>query len=166
MSGAASVPLVFCAIYFPNVPLKVLFIVLAVFSVVGACYQVWRDSVSKLQAAVAARDAEIERLKHRDYDEEHKRLAESKVNVLSEMSKDLVCFLLHYGENEADELRKRCRHEPEFNDAVQRAREAGLVVDRQTGNAGQSTLRYFWKINPEFKVVLQDLLGRRKTTYF
>jgi len=166
MSGAASVPLAICAIYFPNAPLKVLFTCLAAFSVVGACYQVWRDSVRSLHATIATRDAEIEKLKRRPYDEEHKRLAEGKVNKLSEVGKDLVWFLLHYGETEYNDLWKRCRHTPELNDAVQRARREGLVIDIRTGNPGQATDRYFWKINPQFETVLQDLLGSRKTTYF
>jgi len=62
MSGAASVPLAACAIYFQNAPLKGLFACLAAFGVIGACYQVWRDSVSALLATIAARDAEAQRL--------------------------------------------------------------------------------------------------------
>jgi len=166
MSGGASVPLTVLAIYFPNAPLKILFVCLAALGVVWACYRVWHDSVKALQETIESRDAEIEKLKHRPYDEEHKRLAEEKVSKLSELSKDLVCFLLHYGEVEADELRKRCRHEPEFSNAVQRARGEGLVMDIRTGNPGQSTDRYFWKINPRFEIVLRDLLGNRKTSYF
>jgi hypothetical protein len=50
-----------------------------------------------LQATIADKDAEIERLKYRDYDVEHLRLAEGKVNALSDESKDLVYFLLHHG---------------------------------------------------------------------
>jgi hypothetical protein len=178
MSGGASVPLAFLAIYFENAPLKGLFACLTAFGVLGACYQVWRDSVSSLQKTVAERDAEtakrdieigkldaeIEKLKHRPYDEEHRRLAESKVGGLSEVNKDLVCFLLHYGQTEANELLTRCKVPQEFN--VQRARDAGLVVDIRTGNPAQETARYFWKINPLFETVLQDLLGARKTIYF
>lgn len=63
MSGAASVPLAFAAIYLPNPPLKLLFGCLAAFCVIGACYRVWRDSVSRLQATIEARDSEIERAK-------------------------------------------------------------------------------------------------------
>jgi cytidylate kinase len=91
MSGAASVPLAVCAIYFPNAPLKVLFCFLAAFSVVWACYRVWRDSVRTLLTSIETRDAEIEKLNHklnhRDYDEEHRRLAELKVNALTEAAK-------------------------------------------------------------------------------
>lgn len=175
--GVLSIPLTICAIYFPNVSLKILFAALAALSVVWACYRVWCESVDALratirtrdiemQATIATRDAEIEKLKHRPYDEEHRRLAENKVGGLSEVSKDLVSFLLHYGETEANELLKKCRHEPEFNNAVQRARIEGLVQDIRTGNPAQCTERYSWKINPQFETVLQDLLGSRKTTYF
>jgi hypothetical protein len=125
-----------------------------------------RDSASALQKTIAERDTEIEKLKHRPYDEEHRRLAEGKVNGLREISKDLVWYLLHYGETETNDLMRRCKHAPEYLDAVQRARETGLVLDIRTGNPGQGTEKYSWKINPEFKVVLQDLLGGRKTTYF
>lgn len=121
MSGGASVPLAALAIYFHNAPLKILFACLTAFGVVGACYQVWRDSVRGLQATIETREAEIEKLKHRPYDEEHRRLVESKISGLSEMSKDLIFFLLHYGETENSDLWKRCRHTPELNDAVQRA---------------------------------------------
>jgi len=121
----------------------------------------------------SAKDKEIESLKNerdllkqRPYDEEHRQLAEGKVNKLSEVSKDLVCYLLHYGETEADDLQKRCKHSPEYNDAVQRARDAGLVIDTQVGNPGRSSVRYLWKVNPKFETVLEDLLGQRKTIYF
>lgn len=46
MSGAASVPLTFFAVYFSHVPFQFLFACLAAFSVVFACYKVWRDLVS------------------------------------------------------------------------------------------------------------------------
>jgi hypothetical protein len=62
MSGGASVPLAALAIYFNNAPLKGLFACLAAFGVIGACYQVWRDSVSTLLATIAARDTEAQRL--------------------------------------------------------------------------------------------------------
>ena len=166
MSGGASVPLAALAIYFNNAPLKALFACLAAFGVVAACYQVWVDTVSGLQKTIAEGDTEIKRLKQRAYDEEHRRLAEGKVENLSEVSKDLVWYLLHYGETETTELWKKCRHTPEFNDATQRARDAGLVLDSRTGNPGQGRDRYFWKINAQFETVLQDLLGDRKTVYF
>lgn len=129
MSGAFSVPLTVAAIYFRNAPLKLLFAFLAAQGVVGACYQVWRDSVSTLQAAIATRDSEIERLKHRPYDEEHRRLAESRVNALTDAGKDLVYFLLHQGEMESEELKRRCQQPVYFDDALQRARGQGLVRD-------------------------------------
>jgi len=62
MSGGASVPLAALAIYFHNAPLKILFACLTAFGVVGACYQVWRESVSALLATIAARNAEAQRL--------------------------------------------------------------------------------------------------------
>jgi hypothetical protein len=111
---------------------------------------------------IAVRDTEIENLKHRPYDEEHRRLAERKVNALPDESKDLVHFLLHYGETEAEELLKHCQNPTYCNSAVQRARLDGLVVDTKTGNPGQASSRYFWKINPKFEIVLQDLLGKRE----
>ena len=39
--------------------------------------------------------------KLRHYNEEHRRLAQQKVNALSEAGKDLVYFLLHHGKTEA-----------------------------------------------------------------
>jgi hypothetical protein len=122
--------------------------------------------VSALNATIAARDAEIERLRHRPYDEEHRRLAELKVNALTEASKDLVYFLLHQGITEADELEKRCQHSPEYNNSLQHARREGLIVDTQMGNPGRSSVRYFWEVNPRFETVLQDLLGKRAAHYF
>lgn len=165
MSGAASVPLAFSAIYLANPPLKVLFACLAVFSVVGACYQVWRDSMRDLQGTIAERDAEIEKLKHRPYDEAHRQLADSKLNAISEASKDAVYFLLHHGKTEAEEFRKKCKHDPEFFPAIERARDAGLLL-HIVGEQYRSTGTHFWEVKPAFNVVLQDLLGKRQTTYF
>jgi hypothetical protein len=169
MSGGASVPLAALAIYFHNAPLKILFACLTAFAVVGACYQVWLDSVSALQKTIGERDneiakrsAEIEKLKHRDYDEEHRRLAERKVNALSEESKDLVYFLLHHGEMEADELKRHCQNPAYYDSAVQRASLERLVLGTQRGNVGRASVAYFWKVNPQFENVLRDLLGKRE----
>jgi hypothetical protein len=52
IGGVLSIPLTICAVYFPNVPLKVLFAVLAAISVVWACYRVWRESLGTSQATI------------------------------------------------------------------------------------------------------------------
>jgi len=160
------VPLAICAIYFPNAPLKVLFTCLAAFSVVGACYQVSRETVAERDAEFEKRNAEIEALKHRPYDEEHRRLAERKVNALTESGKDLVYFLLHHGEFEAEDLRRRCQNPAYFDEAIQRARDERLVIATLKEMMGRTGVHYFWKINPEFTAVLQDLLGKRESRYF
>lgn len=122
---------------------------------------------AKTDIEIESLKAETAALKHRPYDAEHLRLAEGKLNKLSEMSKDLLWYLLHYGKTEADELQnQRCRHSPEFNEAVQRARDAGLVKNSYTGDMYRPSARYFWEINPHFEAVLRDLLGDRKTSYF
>jgi hypothetical protein len=167
MSGAFSVPLTFASIYFNNAPLKFMFAALAVLGVVGACYQVWRDSVSTLRGTIADRDAEIERLKHRpSYDGEHLRLAQLKVDALTDAGKDLVCFLLHNGPTEVDELQKRCQNPAYFSEAAERTRQQKLVIINETGNPGQASVKYFWEVNPQFRIVMQDLLGMRETRYF
>jgi hypothetical protein len=166
MSGAFSVPLTFAAIYLQKAPLKLGFACLAALGVVGACYQVWRDSVIALQAEIATRDGEIERLKHRPYDDEHRRLAERKVNALTDAGKDLVYFLLHHGEIESNELERHCQNPTYYNEAIQRPREGGLVIATARPIAGRSSVHYFWSINPEFRPVLQDLLGKRVARYF
>lgn len=166
MSGALSVPLTIAAIYFPNAPLKALFACLAGFSVVLACYRVWRDSVSALQRTIAARDAEIEKLAHRPYDEEHRRLAEQKLNSLPDFSQDLIYFLLHHGEIENGELQKRCQNPSIYNEALARARNEKLILDLPRQKVGRAGVDYFWKVNPEFQIILQDLLGKRDTRYF
>lgn len=102
----------------------------------------------------------------RDYDEEHRRLAQEKLARLTEEATDAVYFLLHHGEMEHEQLRRHCSQDPIFNDAIQRARGEGLLVDRQTGNAGRSNLQYFWKVNPKFDSVLQELLGKRQPRFF
>jgi hypothetical protein len=166
LTGIFSIPATVCSIYFPAAPLKFIFAILVVCSIVWACFQVWRESLMAAQASVAAlRDAN-EKLKERPYDVEHRRLAENKVDTLSEVSKDLVWFLLHHGETEGEELLKRCLQSPEYNDAVQRAREAGFVLDTQKGKPGRASISCTWKINPEFENVLKDLLGNRKPVYF
>jgi hypothetical protein len=132
----------------------------------------WRD-LAQLEAVRSTKNEEMESLKAerdalklRPYDEEHRRLAEAKVNKLPEESKDLLWFLLHHGKQESEELRRHCTHDPLFHNAVQRAREAGLVLDTQEGNPGRPSARYFWEVNPEFKAVLQDLLGKREPRFF
>jgi hypothetical protein len=177
MSGPLSVPFAALALWVPSASQKAVWACLAVLSVLFASYRVWRNerryASAQLEAIMSAKDTEIESLKaerdslkRRPYDEEHRQLAESKVNKLSEVSKDLVCFLLHHGKTEAEELRKHCQHDPEFNDAVQRAREAGLVLNTQTGNPGRSSVLYFWEVNPQFETVLRDLLGKRVAQFF
>ena len=166
MSGAASVPVACLAIYLHNAPLKLLFACVAALGVIGACYQVWRDSVSTLQATIKAQDSEIENLKHRSYDEEHLRLAERKVNALTDPGKDLVYFLLHHGEMESNELQRRCQNPASYDEAVQRARDERLMVGIPREILGRSGVHYFWMINSEFAEVLKDLLGARESRYF
>jgi len=166
MSGVFSVPLTFAAVFLQNPPLKLLFACLAALGVVGACYQVWRDSVIALQADIAKRDSEIERLRYRAYDDEHLRLAEKKVNALTEAGKDLVCFLLHHGEMENGELQGRCQNQAYYEEAIRRARDERLLVATQRAIVGRTGVHLFWNINPEFRTVLQDLLGRREARYF
>jgi hypothetical protein len=48
MSGGASVPLTAAAIYFSSPPLKLLFLLLAAFCLLAACYQGWRDVMNEL----------------------------------------------------------------------------------------------------------------------
>lgn len=187
MSGPLSVPFAALALWVSNGRLKALWGCLAVLSAGFASYRVWRAErrygTAELRAVRSAADREIENLKSttnkeienlkaerdaaklRPYDEEHRRLAEAKVSKLPEESKDLVWFLLHHGKQESEELRKHCTHDPLFHAAVQRAREAGLVLDTQE-NPGRPNARYFWEVNPEFKAVLQDLLGRRESRFF
>ena len=166
MSGGLSVPLTFAAIYFQNAPLRVLLGLLAVTCLLQACYQVWRDSVSELQVKIAGLDSDIEILKHRDYDEEHKRLAQQKLGQLREISLDLICLLLHHGKIEQEDLRKHCQHDPEFNEAIQRARELDLIRNSMEPIPGRAGLQYFWKVNPAFEIVLQDVLGKRRAVFF
>ncbi len=166
MSGGASVPLAAFAIYLSKPPLKLLFAVLAVGCLVYSCFRVWHDSVNELMETISGQSAEIERLKHRDYDEEHRRLAERKLGALSELGKDLIWFLLHHDRTESDELRRRCQHEPEFNDAIQRAREQDLVRPTMAPIVGRPGYQHFWEVNPQFLTVLQDLSGRRNVVYF
>jgi hypothetical protein len=154
-----------------------------------ASYRVWRNErrfayaqvrdagfakEREIEALRLAKDQEIESLKverdalkNRPYDDDHKRLAEDKVNKLSEASKDLVHFLLHHGKTEGADLEQHCLHMPQFNEAVQRARGEALVLASQTtGNQGRSGIKYFWEVNPHFEPVLQDLLGKREPRYF
>jgi hypothetical protein len=177
MSGPLSVPFAALALWSSSRNPKVIWGCLAALCVVFASYRVWRServrASAQLEAVRSAKDQEIESLKaerdalkRRPYDEEHRRLAEQKLNTLSEAGKDLVYFLLHHGKTEAEELRKQCKHDPEFNDAVQRARDAALVVGTQRGEPYRSSVTYFWEVNPHFEAVLQDLLGNRKTVYF
>lgn len=127
----------------------------------GSLLPSWRD-LAQLETAKSAKDLP----EHRPYDEEHRRLAERKVNNLPEASKDLVYFLLHHGKTEAEELRRHCIHDPDFNDAVQRAREAGLVMHSHTGETSRPSVLYFWEVNPKFETVLRDLLGKREVRFF
>jgi len=188
MSGPLSVPFAALALWVSSASQRVLWGCLALLCAVFSSYRVWRNERARANVELGAvrskKDEEIgslrstknqeieslkaerDALKHRPYDDDHRRLAEQKVSKLSEVSKDLVHFLLHHGRTEAEDLRKHCWQDPEFNDAVQRAREAGLVVSSQVGNPARPSVLYFWEVNPEFKAVLQDLLGSREAIFF
>ena len=140
----------------------------AVCSLVWAFYRVWRDSLLVAQETITCRDVEIEKLKHRPYDAEHRELAQRKVDALTDSGKDLVRFLLHNGEIETDELKKRCQNPAYFDEALQRTRTEMLIVADPREIKGRSGVHYFWKINPHFQEVLRDLdlTGRREPRYF
>jgi hypothetical protein len=124
------------------------------------------ESISESPREVRLVADKAEEKPPRDYDEEHRRLAQEKLSRLNEEATDAVYFLLHHGEMELEELRKHCWQDPIFNDAVQRARREGLLIDRQSGNPGRSSVQYFWKVNPKFESVLQELLGKRQPRFF
>ena len=166
MCGPLSVPFAALAVWNTRHTQKVLWGCLAILSLIVASYRVWRNERIAKQKELESLKNEIVLLKHRDYDDEHRRLAETKIGTLSEISKDLVYFLLHHGKQEAEELRKRCLHGPEFNDAVQRARDGGLVLGSQATIPGRFGLQYSWEINPKWEAVLGDLLGKRECRYF
>jgi hypothetical protein len=116
------------------------------------------------KARLAADTTEKETPSH--YDEQHRRLAQEKLGRLTDESTDAVYFLLHHGETELEELRKHCWQDTIFNDAVQGARREGLLTDRQEGNPGRASVKYFWKVNPKFESVVQELLGKRQPRFF
>ena len=157
LAGGFSVLATACSVYFPTVPLKALCAFLAAIGLVWACYRVWRDSLIAAQATIHERDLQIEKLKHRSYDVEHLRIAQSKVNALTDGSRDLVYFLLHNGETEGEDLQRCCQNPTYFDEALQRPRNEKLIVAEARNVAGRSGVQYFWKINPQFQDVLQDL---------
>jgi hypothetical protein len=93
------------------------------------------------------------------FDTEHRRLAKEKLGRLSEMSKNMVIYLLHHDKTEATELMKRCQLQEQFNEAIQQARGEGLMKDSVSGNPARPSTLYFWEINPSFEAVLRELLG-------
>ena len=91
---------------------------------------------------------------------------EQKLANLREISVDLLNFLLHHGKTEAEDLRRHCMHDPEFNDAIQRARDRDLVKGTMAPIPGRAGVQYFWEINPAFESALQDLIGGRQAVFF
>jgi len=141
MSGLASIILTVVVTFRPTVSQKPLLICLAAIGILYACYQVWRDSMD-----TALRT--IETLSYRPYDEAHKKLAEMKLEELSEECKDAVNFLLHHGETEGDELVKHCKRTPGCYIDIQRARENRLLVVEEKPIPGRAGVRYWWRVNP------------------
>lgn|GEM_PF-3204143 len=167
ISGAFSVLLTIAAIFLPHPPLKVLFLCLAAFAWVIASYLVWRDSLRSANETIEQLDAEIRRLK--DFDESQEQLAEEKLKALNDDSIDAVCFLLHHGETEIQELEKHCSLQPGtrlFNDALQQARGVGFIIQVQAPVPGRASVKYSWKVKPEFESALRYLLAKRETKWF
>ena len=168
LTSIFSIPATVCSIYFPTAPLKFIFAILVVCSIVWACFQVWRDSLLSAQKIIDGRDVEIKTLKHRDYDVQHLESTKRKVNALTDGGKDLVHFLLHNGEIETEDLRKRCQNPTYFDEALARPQNELLIVAEARGIVGRSGVHYFWKVNPKFEVVLEDvdLNGKREPRLF
>lgn len=103
-------------------------VILGVTVLAVAQYRAYRDLRLKKEKDIQKLKNELDEAKRRPYDEEHRRLAEQKVDALSDAGKDLIYFLLHNGKTESEELRRHCLHDPEFNGAVQGGREQGLVL--------------------------------------
>ncbi len=103
---------------------------------------------------------EIQKLKERPYNEAHRKLTESKLQGLDTTERQLLCYLLHHGQVEATDLQRDCRlNSPAFNKAIQALRREQLVSDvQEKPNPDRASVTYFWKVNPEFRDALQDLL--------
>jgi len=132
----------------------------AVLGLIVAQFLAYRDLRRAKDEDHAHLQREVERLKVRPYDAEHRKLAEAKVEALSASGRDLLRFLLHRGRTENGQLRLSCQdHHSVFEEALSRARGSGLIMEVYEPGVGRAGVDLCWQVNPQFEVVLKDILA-------
>jgi hypothetical protein len=105
---------------------------------------------------------QIEDLKKRPYDVDHRKLAEGKLQELTTTGRDLLRFLLHRGRTDFSFILAACQTDRKlFQEAFEAMRLSGLIVKSDQQAPGRASLIPFLEINPEFTPMLKDLLYPR-----
>jgi len=121
-----------------------------------------QKDISSLKAQVRDRDQEIARLSVRPYDEAHRRSARDKLETHSYIERDLLRFLLQRGETAGALIYQHSQVGDTFcTQALERLTHEGLLLVRTDMSRPTLEQPRFWRTNPLFEAVLQDLLYPR-----
>jgi AbiU2 len=88
-----------------------------------------------------------------------KESADRKLQELDTTAKDLLRFLLERGECDRETIVKAARvNAKSLEAAVENAKTRGLIVHRDDASFLPSFILTFWRVNPQYEEVLQELL--------
>jgi hypothetical protein len=141
MSGPATVPFTFLALYFPGW-VRFLFALLAIFCGVFSSYRVWRTA--QLEAI---------KLRVRPYDDSQAEFVKSKLATLTADGRDILRFLLRFGPCQQFTI----LHKAQIPNGEMIELFATVVRTNFLQKLGQQ-----WSVHPNFRQIIEDELFPRK----
>ncbi len=107
----------------------------------------------------------IEELQRRPYDDEHVQIVKQKIDELGQDERDLLRYLVHYGETEGQHLCLASGVNSNiFDPILNRAIGSQLLEKREQQKAGRTGIDTYWLVRPHFQLALKDVLFPRNET--
>jgi len=122
-----------------------------------------RHGITQLEVAINRLTAENTKLKVRPYDEARRQTVQSKLKTYSDTERDLLRFLLQRGETVGALIYQHSQIGDAFcTQALERLTRDGLLLVRTDMSQPLIEQPRFWRINPIFESLLNDLLYPRE----
>jgi hypothetical protein len=121
-----------------------------------------RAELSRLNQRNAELTSQVDLLQVRPYGHAHEELAQRKIDSLGPSERDLLRYLLHFGETEQERLSAASAMGTAFAETLDKVARTQLINKIERSKLGRAGIDSFWQVRPEFVEVLRDLLFPRQ----
>ncbi len=148
-----------------SITLRAIAVGLLIVGFVWANFRVYRrlrSDLADMSKALNNKISQITKLKIKPYDETQLETVGEKLKNTNCTERDLLRFLLQRGETEGNLISLASQvSQAEWIPAVEKLTQRGLLLMREDTSQRPAYLPRFWRVNPAFEAVLQDLLYPR-----